>query len=104
MAVTMTMAMAMATMAMIAMTIMMMMVLVMDGLARPEARLPIEEDWSVRCEISREALDDHFHGDKKDELEVFRANRRVIEDIARRKYLAGQTEPGGSVVIHSDDL
>jgi hypothetical protein len=34
-------------------------------------------DTRVRCEISREALDDHFHGDDKDKLEVFRANRSL---------------------------
>ena len=61
-------------------------------------------DTRVRCEISREALDDHFHGDNKDKLEVFRANRRAIEDIARRKYLAGQTEPDGSVLIRTVEL
>jgi len=58
----------------------------------------------VRCEISREALDDHFHGDDKDKLEVFRANRPVIEREARRKYLAGSTEPDGSVLIRTGDL
>jgi Fic family protein len=58
----------------------------------------------VRCEISREALDDHFHGDDKDKLEVFRANRRAIEEIAGRKYVAGQTEPDGSVFVRTGDL
>src|SRR2546429_6341479 len=33
----------------------------------------------VRCAITREALDDHFHGDGKDKLEVFRANRQPVE-------------------------
>ena len=42
----------------------------------------------MRCEISREALDDHFRGDNRDKLEVFRANRQVIEREARQKYLA----------------
>ncbi len=55
----------------------------------------------VRCEISREALDDHFKGDNKDKLEVFKANRPAIEDIARRKYLAGQTEADGSLLIRT---
>jgi Protein of unknown function (DUF1488)/Fic/DOC family len=58
----------------------------------------------VRCEISREALDDHFKGDDKDKLEVFRAHRRTIEQEARRKYLAGETEPDGSVLIRTGDL
>jgi len=58
----------------------------------------------VRCEINREALDDHFGGDDKDKLEVFGANRRTIEQEARRKYLAGRTEPDGSVQIRTVDL
>ncbi len=58
----------------------------------------------VRCEISREALDDHFGGDGKDKLEVFIANRRAIEREARRKYVAGQTEPDGSLLIRTIDL
>ena len=58
----------------------------------------------MRCEISQEALDDHFGGDGKDKVEVFRANRKAIEEIARRKYLAGQTEPDGSVLIRTVEL
>ncbi len=58
----------------------------------------------VRCEISRETLDDDFQGDDKDKLDVFRANRQAIEQEARRKYLAGETEPDGSILIHSSDL
>jgi len=41
----------------------------------------------LRCEISREALDDHYHGDNKDKLQVFISNRRAIEEEARHKYL-----------------
>jgi fido (protein-threonine AMPylation protein) len=58
----------------------------------------------VRCAIRREALDDHFQGDGKDKLEVFRANRQDIELEVRRKYVAGDTEVDGSILIHSDDL
>src|SRR5260370_33722615 len=61
------------------------------------------EAW-VRCAISREALDDHFHGDGNDKLEVFRANRQAIEQEVRRKYIAGDTEVDGSILIRSDDL
>src|SRR5215831_14644341 len=61
------------------------------------------ETW-VRCAISGEALDDHFHGDGKDKLKVFRANRQPIEQEVRRKYLAGDTELDGSILIQSDDL
>lgn len=58
----------------------------------------------VECAISRETLDDHFKGDHKDKLEVFRANRQAIEEEARKKYLAGATEPDGSVLICTADL
>jgi len=58
----------------------------------------------VRCVISGEALDDHFHGDAKDKLEVFSANRQAIEQEVRRKYNAGDTEVDGSILIRSDDL
>jgi len=58
----------------------------------------------VRCAISREAIDDHFHGDDKDKLEVFAANSQAIELKARQKYLDGETEPDGSVLIRTTDL
>jgi len=58
----------------------------------------------VRCAITREALDDHFHGDSKDKIEVFRANRPSIEQEVRRRYLAGDTELDGSILIRSGDL
>ena len=58
----------------------------------------------VRCLISGEALDHHFHGDGKDRLEVFRANRQPIEQEVRRQYFAGDTEMDGSVLIRSGDL
>jgi len=61
------------------------------------------EAW-VRCAITREALDDHFQGDGKDKLEVFRANRQAIEQEVRRQYNAGDTEVDGSILIHSGDL
>jgi Protein of unknown function (DUF1488) len=58
----------------------------------------------IRCAISREALDDHFHCDKKNKLEVFRENRPAIEDIARRKYLSGRVEPDGTILIRTADI
>ena len=58
----------------------------------------------VRCAISREALDDHFRGDHRDKLEVFNENRQVIEQDAREKYLAGDTEADGSILIRTSDL
>jgi len=61
------------------------------------------EAW-VRCVITTEALDNHFHREGKDKLEVFRANRQVIEEEVRRKYIAGDTEVDGSILIRLDDL
>ena len=61
-------------------------------------------DTRVRCEISREALDDNFRGDGKDKVQVFRANRKAIEEFARKKYLAGQIEPDGSVLIRTLEM
>ena len=61
-------------------------------------------DTRVRCEISQEALDDNFKGDGKDKVQVFRANRKAIEEFARKKYLEGQMEPDGSVLIRTLDL
>jgi hypothetical protein len=58
----------------------------------------------VPCAISREALDDDFRGDNRDRVEVFQENRRVIEQGARQKYAAGDTETDGSVLIHSGEL
>jgi transcriptional regulator with XRE-family HTH domain len=59
----------------------------------------------VLCRISREALDDHFS--ERDKLRAdaaFRKHRRDIEAFARRKYLLGQIEPDGSILIRTGDL
>lgn len=58
----------------------------------------------VRCAIAGEALDNHFQGAGKDKLEVFRANRQPIEQEVRRRYLAGDTELDGSILIRAGDL
>jgi hypothetical protein len=58
----------------------------------------------VRCAISREALDDDFVGDNREKVEVFRENRAAIEQGARQKYAAGDTETDGSILIHSREL
>jgi hypothetical protein len=58
----------------------------------------------LRCAISREALDDHFGGDGKDKLVVFRTNRQAIEEFARRKFLDGRMESDGVVFIRSADF
>jgi fido (protein-threonine AMPylation protein) len=61
-------------------------------------------DGRVRFAISREALDDDFRGDSRDKVEVFRENRAAIEQRARQKYAAGDTETDGSVLIHPGEL
>jgi hypothetical protein len=64
----------------------------------------LDRDQRIRCAISREALDDHFHGNSRNKLEVFRENRPAIEEIARRKYLFGHVEPDGTVLIRTADI
>jgi Fic family protein len=64
----------------------------------------LDGDKRVRCEISEEALDDHFGGDRKDEVMAFLSHEREIEEIAVRKYLAGKTEPDGSVLIRTMEV
>jgi hypothetical protein len=58
----------------------------------------------VRCAISRDAIDDDFSGDGREKVEVFWENRDVMEETAQRKYLAGDTEKDGSILIHSGDV
>jgi hypothetical protein len=58
----------------------------------------------VRCAISREALDDHFHGEHRNKLDVFRENRRAIEATTRRKDLDGELEPDNPVLVRTADI
>ena len=65
----------------------------------------LDGDKRVPCRISREALDDHFS--ERDRLRpdaAFRKHRRDIEALARRKYLLGQTEPDGSILIRTNEI
>jgi hypothetical protein len=62
---------------------------------------------SVSCEISREALDDHFgtNGlDQKGRVEAFLKNRSRIELMARAKYLSWPIEEPGTVLIKTMDV
>jgi transcriptional regulator with XRE-family HTH domain len=61
-------------------------------------------DRAIRSAISREALEDHFDGDGKDPVKVFRARKARIEHEARRKYLDGRLELDGSILIRTQDL
>lgn len=60
---------------------------------------------SVRCRISREALDDHFSdNDRLRPKAAFEKHRDEIEALARRKYLRGQLEPDKSVAIRTNEV
>jgi transcriptional regulator with XRE-family HTH domain len=60
----------------------------------------------IRCAISLEALQDHFDNNSHDDnaLHIFNKHQKAIEHEARRKYLANQFEPDGSILIKSNDL
>lgn len=62
------------------------------------------DNQKIRCEISLEALCDHYNGDGLNLLEVFKENRYSIEHEARRKYLANKLEKDGSILIRTEDL
>ena len=61
-------------------------------------------DQRISCAISWEALADHFDADSKDPLKAFAANRGRIEQKIRQKYLAGQVEADGSILVKSEDF
>ena len=64
-----------------------------------------EGDRRVRCVISRETLDDHFSD--RDRLRpdaAFQKYRTEIEALARKKYILGQLEPDGSVLIRTNEI
>jgi len=61
----------------------------------------------VRCAISREALEDHFGGeggDGKELTKLFRANRSVIERLARAKYLGCLIEDPDLLLIKTEEV
>ena len=62
---------------------------------------------TVRCAITREALEDHFGADGLDRegrLQRFRENRETIEHLMAKKYLRWPVEDVGAVLIKSDDV
>lgn len=61
-------------------------------------------DKEIKCAISEEALEDHFDGDDKDPIKIFQANRERIEHEVRRKYLAGEVEADGLILVKTNDL
>lgn len=64
-----------------------------------------DADKRIRCRISREALDDHFSdGDRLRPQAAFKKYRPAIEALARRKYLVGQSEEDGTVLLRTDEI
>ncbi|MBI2343836.1 MAG: DUF1488 family protein [Deltaproteobacteria bacterium] len=60
-------------------------------------------DNRIRCCISEETLKDRFPNDGWTFITIFQRNRPVIEQMARRKYLAGKIDEDGSITIQSVD-
>lgn len=62
---------------------------------------------SIRCAVSREALDDHFRlrqETNERRLDLFRENRSLFEQMLRTKYLDWPIEQLDEVLIRSEDL
>jgi hypothetical protein len=62
---------------------------------------------TVRCAVSREAIEDHFKGDgvgPEGRVRIFRENRAAFEKMARAKYLRWPIEEPGSVLIGTADI
>lgn len=85
--------------------------------AAPLARYDFERDVvafrgtadgaSVRCAVSREALDDHFGADDLDKdgrLEKFREHRETIERMLQVKYRSWPIEDVGAVLLKTNDV
>lgn len=69
----------------------------------------VGEDVSgrVRCEISREALEDHFGADnltKEERVKKFLEHRSLIEHLASLKYRSWPIEEPGVVLIRTDEV
>jgi transcriptional regulator with XRE-family HTH domain len=59
----------------------------------------------IHCRISYEALADHFsESDRLRPEAAFKKYRPQIEALARKKYLHGQHQPDGTVLIATEDL
>lgn len=56
----------------------------------------------MTCRVSEEALEDCFGSAGQDPAETFRAHRPAIEEIARRKLLAGQYDEGVVLITSAD--
>ena len=55
---------------------------------------------SVRCFVSREALDDHFKGDgARDYVPIFHQHQNEIRAVAEKMIQAGCTSPTGELIV-----
>ena len=62
---------------------------------------------TVRCAVSREALDDHFGAQglsQAGRLEKFREHRAEIESCLQAKYLSSPIEEAGAVLLRTMDV
>jgi hypothetical protein len=62
---------------------------------------------SVRCSVSREALEDHFDANNRGKvgrIEAFQKSRSKIETLLRLKYLTWPVEEPGSVLLRTMDV
>ncbi len=62
---------------------------------------------AIRCEISREALSDHFGiegRDTKAAVEMYRARSSLFEDLARAKYRTWPVEEPGIVLLRTGEI
>ena len=64
----------------------------------------LDDETTIHCAISCEALQDHFDRDGKDPLSLFRLNRLRIEHQARRKYCSENLEIDGSILLKTRDI
>lgn len=63
-----------------------------------------DNDKSICCAISSEALQDHYKSKSKDAIKIFLENRSAIEHEAVRKYLNNQFESNNYIFIKTEDL
>jgi uncharacterized protein DUF1488 len=56
------------------------------------------------CHMEQKALVRYFKGKGKDPLEVFKANRKAIEAVARRMIEARKTDAEGPMAMSVDDF
>ncbi|MGB4911457.1 MAG: DUF1488 family protein [Candidatus Dechloromonas phosphoritropha] len=58
------------------------------------------DEKSLKCFVSREALDDHFKGDGGcDYVLIFHQHRNEIRAAAEKMIQAGRTSPAGELIV-----